>query len=69
MEILVFFRVASWDINGNKKLFEVRLSALFLTLLFSTMVQILLASVKDILFSHCLAWQDLNETHLRAPIF
>ena len=40
-----------------------------LTSLFSTMVQIRLASVKGIMFLHCFWWQGLNGTHLRVSTF
>ena len=73
MGILVTFQIASWfkfrgysceyiTFRGLSKRF-------YLTSLFSTLVQILLASVKGIFFLHYWGWQELNETHLRVSVF
>ena len=73
MGIFVDFRIASWikfvDILRNVNLFKVCPIVFFQTWLSSNTMQIRLASVKVILFLHCLGWQQLNGTHLRVSVF
>ena len=67
--ILVTFWISSWikfcGYSWENKTFWSSFRRFFLTSLFSTMVQILLASV----FLYYLGWQELNGTHLWVSVF
>ena len=73
MGILATFRIASWikfcGYSWEYKTFWSSSKRSFLTWLFLTMVQFLLASVKGILLLHCLGLKQLNGTHLRVSAF